>query len=193
MNETNEILDMRADQFMIDGLVQLVENIRRHNASSSKLCMIEIGSYSGQSMEIFAHTGHMHTIACIDPWQPGYDTSDIASSSDMTAVEAAFDKRMQQVVNSGTAVLKHKGTVDSFAASDCFKRMQGTIDFAYIDGCHTYEAVKHDIQMCINAIKPNVAICGHDIHHPPIVKAVQELLGNPDIRFGDGSYIKFLR
>ena len=117
---------------MIDGLVQLVENIRRHNASSRKLCMIEIGSYSGQSMEIFAHTKHMHTIVCIDPWQSGYDTSDIASSSNMTAVESLFDKRMNQVISSGTTVLKHKGTIDSFALSDSFKRIQGTIDFTII-------------------------------------------------------------
>ena len=193
MNETNEILDMRADQSMIDGLVQLVENIRRHNASPSKLCMTEIGSYSGQSMEIFARTKHMHTIACIDPWQSGYDASDIASSSNMAAVESLFDKRMNQVISLGTTVLKHKGTIDSFALSDSFKRIQGTIDFVYIDGCHTYEAVKHDIQMCIDVIQPNIAICGHDIHHPPIIKVVQELLGNLDMRFGDGSYIKFLK
>ena len=47
--------------------------------------MIEVGSYQGESAEIFCMTGAINSIWCIDPWCSGYDSNDEASKTDMNA------------------------------------------------------------------------------------------------------------
>jgi predicted O-methyltransferase YrrM len=52
-----------------------------------------------------------------------------------------------------------------------------SIDFIYIDGCHTYEAVKKDLQNYYPKIKHGGIISGHDYGGPTTpgtTKAVNE-------------------
>ena len=84
----SELITMRPTQI---GLVQLLESASSH--CSGKLTIVEVGSYQGESMEIFAKSGMVKKIVCIDPWKSGYDDGDIASKSDMAEVEQAFDDR----------------------------------------------------------------------------------------------------
>lgn len=188
----SELINMRSSAQDVTTLNNLVDFVYQNAKSEKQLTMVEIGSYQGQSMEIFAKTGKLRTIICVDSWQPGYDSNDIASSSDMNAVECEFDRRLQQFDGSDVTILKHKGTIDTFINSDEFKKIYGNIDFVYIDACHTYDAVKHDIEMCQIHLKPAIAICGHD--YVPgwsnVMKAVDAKLGRPDRTFPDGSYAK---
>jgi hypothetical protein len=67
-------------------------------------------------------------------------------------------------------------------------------DFVYIDGLHTYEQVKKDIENYKQLIRPNGFIGGHDYHPqgwPGVVKAVEETVGVDKV-FPDGSWIKKL-
>ena len=97
------------------------------------ICMLEVGSYAGESADIFASTGKVAKLFCIDPWQPGYDSRDIASSSNFTEVEQAFDKVMEE---HPTLMHKFKGTLQDFVKH--FPEMRP--DAVYIDAEHTYEA-----------------------------------------------------
>ena len=72
------------------------------------------------------------------------------------------------------------------------------VDIVYIDGMHTYDACRHDIEMCRNVIKPRLAISGHDYtdkiaHVIGVKKAVDEAFGAPDAVFCDNSWIKFIK
>lgn len=52
-----------------------------------------------------------------------------------------------------------------------------TIDLIYIDGDHSYEAVKNDLQLSFSKVKNNGYICGHDYIEPRfsgVVRAVNE-------------------
>ena len=53
------------------------------------------------------------------------------------------------------------------------------LDFCYIDGCHKYESVKKDIELCYPKIKNGGMIAGHDFTkvHPGVIKAVIESFG----------------
>jgi len=51
----------------------------------------------------------------------------------------------------------------------------GIIDMVFIDGAHTYEAVKKDIEMWLP--KTAKLICGHDFQWPGVQKAVTEKFG----------------
>ena len=184
----SELITMRPTQI---GLVQLLESASSH--CSGKLTIVEVGSYQGESMEIFAKSGIVKTIVSIDPWKSGYDDKDIASKSDMVEVEKAFDSRAASV-KEYAEVVKHKGTLDTFIQSDEFSKLKGKIDLVYIDACHTYEGCKHDIEICKQHLKPNIAFAGHDYADGwlGVKKAVNELLGKPDEVFGDFSWIKFV-
>ena len=143
--------------------------------------MLEVGSYAGESAEMFAESGKFAEIVCIDPWQAGYDDADEASRSNMAEAEAAFDR----VMNRWWAIRKFKGTLAEFAAKHPFMYP----DLVYIDACHTYEGCKADIAEALN-LEPGI-IAGHDYAHwcEGVVRAVDEVLGKPQMRFQDGSWM----
>lgn len=184
----SEIVKMR---YSADGLADIAQQTAEK--AGRKIVMVEIGSYQGESMEIFVQSGCVDTIVCIDPWKNGYDESDIASSSDMAKAESMFDKRADNARKT-TKVIKHKGTIDTFLQSEEFKQIEGKVDLVYIDACHSYDACKHDIEMCKKFIKPNVAFSGHDYvgQWSGVIEAIDETLGKPDWVFSEYSWIKFV-
>lgn len=149
--------------------------------------MVEIGSYRGESAEVFLGTGRLKRLYCVDPWKGFYDVDDGAAFTDMRKVEADFDRRHA----ADARVVKCKGTIDDFVEQ--FKGIP--VDVVYIDGLHTYEGVRHDIETAQRLIKPRLAIAGHDFNPnwPGSKAAVLELLGEPDKVFADTSWVKFCR
>ena len=112
----------------------LVDLIKYTNIKDIK--MIEIGSFSGESCEIFLSTGLIYNIICIDPWKNNW--SEMSSKYNMEEVESIFDERFRN----NEHVLKYKGDINSF----CEKYvLNNDIDIVYIDGNHSYEYVKNDI------------------------------------------------
>lgn len=175
-----------------NGLPELVDAV--YSKANHLLSMIEIGSYAGQSMEIFAKTKKISKIICIDPWKKGYDSMDLASSTDMNEVERLFDNRLCIAKKIPVDVIKHKGTINTFIQTELFSSVMNNVDFVYIDGCHTYDSVKNDITLSLEKIQPIVAICGHDWSPgwKDVKKAILDTIGNPDKIFSDTSWLKFI-
>ena len=174
---------MRADSYARDALVELVGSL----PSNRQMVMVEVGSFRGESAEIFLNTNRFSRIYCIDPWKNFYDKNDWASFSNMAKVERDFDRR----VGGDERVVKVKGTIDTF-----FERYPNiALDFAYIDGCHTYDAVKHDLTKIMTTSRPRVAVAGHDFLEKEwegVTRAVKECIGSPDAVFPDTSWVKYL-
>lgn len=146
--------------------------------------MIEIGSYQGESTQIFLESNKIQKIFCVDPWANGYDNKDAASKRfPMKDVEKIFDTRF----NNDDRVIKIKETSQN--ALNILKNI--FVDFVYIDGLHTYEGVKFDIENY--KLKCNI-IGGHDycMQWTSVKNAVLDCVGVPDHVFEDGSWIKFL-
>lgn len=157
------------------GLIDLVVTLPR------SLRMIEIGSYEGQSSEIFA-TYFAH-VTCVDPWESGYDPADVVSQVDLSHAFKVFRKRMKPYEN--VTVVKAR----SHFAADI---LVAEVDFVYIDGEHTYEAVKRDIAAWLPRVKPGGYIGGHDYSDgwPGVVSAVEESFGNVKVSlFDDTSWL----
>lgn len=169
------------------GLIDLIEHvcgeIQQHKKKEkTELVMIEVGSYSGESADIFCSTGKVKTIWCIDPWIGGYDSGDAASSTNMNLVESKFDEMAKK--HEGV-VRKFKGTLQDFVEW----HPDISADLIYIDANHQYEFVKKDIQ---TAKKMKVDfISGHDWHivWQGVIDAVSEELGQPDSIFQDNSWV----
>ena len=147
--------------------------------------IVELGSYMGEGSLIFAEEFPNGKIYCVDSWEGGFDDSDSCSGDNYNFVEGQFDLRMNLANN----ITKIKGLSTS-VGFEC--------DMVYIDACHKYECVKNDITHWLPFVKKIMS--GHDYYedinfcnqHPHIkgVKiAVEEMLGMPDKKYKDGSWL----
>lgn len=159
-------------------LVELIDD-----TDLTDIVMLEVGSYAGESADTFASTGKVAKLLCIDPWRSGYDRNDIASRSNFTEVEQAFDKVMAK---HNTVIHKFKGTLQEFV--EHFPEIRPHV--VYIDAEHTYEECSRDIETA-KTLHPKW-ICGHDYCKgwSGVIKAVDNKLGKPDKVFPDNSWMK---
>lgn len=162
----------------------------------------EIGSYEGESAEIFAQEFPFATIICIDPWKSGYDDLDDTSHHDFNKVYYNFKERVSYLNN----VIDFTGDYKTFIHSTNIlngisKRFPKMV---YIDGLHSYEGVKSDIELSLKVLKPGCIISGHDYYTDPeilkihkhvvgVKQAVDEMLGQPDKTYKDGSWCKIIK
>lgn len=152
--------------------------------NSRDLQMIELGSFAGESADIFASCDAVSDIQCIDAWDSVLDVD--MGGWDMTKAEEMFDKVVKK--HQGK-ISKYKGTVEMFLMDN--PNVCPTL--WYIDAAHDYRSVKYNIFAALST-QPEF-ISGHDYssQHAMVMKAVDEVLGVPDKVFADSSWIKRLR
>jgi hypothetical protein len=105
----------------------------------------------------------------------------------MSEIERIFDARVANFKNVKKLRMTSRAAVSLFAAA--------SLDFVYIDGIHTYAAVRSDIERWLPRIKPGGMIGGHDFSAsdwPGVVRAVIDTVGHPDAVYKDASWIKQL-
>jgi predicted O-methyltransferase YrrM len=161
--------DCRNTPDLVNGLKDLISDLPKG------ITMIEIGCYQGESTEIFMESGKVKKLYAVDTW----------SGPKFVEAEKVFDERLK-----GKKVVKMKGSI-----IDAFDKLP-MVDFIYIDGNHSYDWVKLDIEFSLPKLKPGGIIAGHDYMLPAyrlkVVKAVHELLGEPDAVYADTSWMKKL-
>ena len=138
---------------------------------------IEIGSYAGESTEMFINSGAFKTLYCIDPWQVGYDPDDETACKKLLKSELAFDIRFKN----NPVVKKLKMT----SSDAVFQFEDNSIDFVYIDGNHQYEFTRVDILNYFPKVKSHGIIAGHDYGGPTtpgVKRAVLECFCKPPLR-----------
>jgi hypothetical protein len=172
---------MRND-YLIEGLVSLIKYVSG-GKDLKQLQMIEIGSYTGESTQVFAK--YFGKVVSVDPFENGYDMNDLACHhADFNIV---YDKFLDNMKEFSNVFHVRKKSDDAF---EDFKGQR--YDFVYIDGMHTYDQVKKDILNYKQLIKEDGFIGGHDYsgYWPDVVKAVDECLIKPDKVFQDTSWVK---
>lgn len=171
---------MRDSSNQISGLNELITWLGDVN----NLTLVEIGSYRGESAGIFLDSGKFSHIYCVDPWASCYDVNDIAGFTNMKLVEKDFDNRHGK----DSRITKVKGTIETLIEN--YPKLQP--DVIYIDGCHTYDAVKNDLIISMKNLHPKLAICGHDFSDsfPGCKAAIIEICGTPEKTFSDTSWGK---
>lgn len=159
--------------------------IAEYLAGKRNFIGIEIGSYAGESAELFVASGAFSTLYCIDPWEMGYDPNDTTAGDGLPIAESEFDKRFRN----NPVVVK----VKRYSSDAAQMFADGAIDFIYIDGDHRYEHVKEDLELYVPKIKPGGIIAGHDYGGPstPGVKqAVDEYFGEKPVSlYTDRSWV----
>lgn len=132
--------------------------------------VLEIGCFKGVSTEFFLlNCGH---VTAVDPWP------DIEVYREFLARCGHYPH---------LAICKAK----SPAAVEYLRRK---FDMCYIDGDHSYEAVRADILACLPLTLGWIA--GHDYNGTGVCSgvnaAVDELLGPPQFNFSDGSWATYV-
>lgn len=167
-----------------EGLRDLIKYISGYS-DTKKMKMIEIGSYAGESTMIFAD--HFETVLSIDPYIENYDPKDSACKfAPLAVVYEKFKSNIHKFKNISHVRKKSDDAVSSLKINH--------FDFVYIDGIHRYEQVKKDISKYLPLIKNGGFLGGHDYSrgHEEVIKAVDEMIGSPDQKFLDGSWIKLV-
>jgi len=177
-------ISIRKAKNAISGLEDLCDYISRVKPIE-KVTMVEIGSFAGNSSEVFAK--RVKHLTCVDPWQSNYSNYDGASDPskyNMVEVEKQFDIFvLSQYPNVTKIKTKSQEAVKDFK--------EGSLDFVYIDGNHAEEFVEQDIKMWLPKVKRGGFIGGHDYlskHHPGVRKAVDRNI-KVEATFKDTSWI----
>jgi len=114
----------------------------------------------------------------IDP----YDTSRKIAGiniNDNTELINYSKKNLSEYKDKIEFIYKH-----SFVAIDNMKDEE--LDFVYIDGDHTYDGIKSDIELYYKKVKLGGLIGGHDFENKDVTKAVYEFFDNLNIEIFSG-------
>lgn len=156
----------------LDGLLKLIKDL-----VTPETIMAEIGCFSGVSTELFAmHAKHVY---CIDPWLS-------ISSNYIEREHLEYAEHLFRAVKRRNSNL----TVIRATSEQGNNHVKEKLDLVYIDGCHTEECVRRDINIWIKKIKPAGWICGHDASYPPVNKILKEYFPKGYITYPDDSWAK---
>lgn len=165
---------------MHTGLLDLINKIKE-DMDVTNATMVEVGSYQGESTEMFQQGG-FGKIFAVDPWIDEGETTTYGVP--FANVEFAFDNRTETYDN----ITKIKNF--SVPAADEFE--DESLDFVYIDALHTYDAVKADIAAWLPKVKKGGFIGGHDAAGrwgKRIRPAIEESFGKEYHKFVDTSWL----
>lgn len=132
--------------------------------------VVEVGCWEGRSTVALANAILPAEVLAVDTWQgsPGEISADLAAERD---VFATFNANIAEAT-AGNVVPHRMGWREFFAD------WAGPIRFIHIDATHTYEEVRDNIEAVRPFMVSGGVICGDDVHHPPIQRAVMDTLGN---------------
>lgn len=157
----------------------IVGIIHEHFAGKrDKLRGVEIGVFRGEtSVDLLAAFPQLY-LMMVDPWEtyesshPYYKSGDGCSrqtarqqrdnmAAAMVATNLAANRRTIMPMTSERAAASLSGLANRLDGE-----FDGRFDFVFIDGDHTYAAVKRDIELWWPLVNEGGLLCGHDIDHP---------------------------
>lgn len=131
--------------------------------------VVEIGSWKGKSTKVLLENCK-GTVYSVDTWN--------GSENEITGILAGcqdvFKEFLKNVGDYPNLVVYHG------KSTDIAKEFDKKVDMVFIDGDHSYESVKADIESWLPKCKK--IMCGHDysLNYPGVIKAVNEKF---DIKF----------
>jgi len=169
------------------GLVHQLQFIQYHFKGRGGLKMMEIGSYRGESSFVWASSGIFKEIICVDPYEGKTDNKNEYFDEDWSVIKRDFW--------TNTRYFNNINLVQDFSYNIIDNYPNNYFDFIYIDASHEYDDVKRDIEISLPKIKNGGLIGGHDYQKewPGVIKAVNEVIGTPDLTFEDESWVYKIR
>jgi hypothetical protein len=133
---------------------------------------LEVGSFVGATARIACDAGYKHVL-CVDTWSGGGDPDDWINELYDEEGESIFETFLKNTSNTPAQAMR--------MSSLCAARITAdkSLDVIFLDGDHTYDAVKADIEAWLPKLKAGGVLCGHDYGiFPGVEKAVEEIFAN---------------
>ena len=156
---------------------QLVAILQNHfNRKRSRLTGVEVGVHRGATSAALLRAFPQLFLVMVDPWST-YETSHpYRKSGDGCASFTAKEQlaNMIEAMNATDFAFSRRSicATPSVEAAKIQAELGRRFDFAFIDGDHTYEAVKADIAAWWSLVDSGGLLAGHDIDHPRDVRGV---------------------
>jgi len=176
----------------VPGLEDLINDL------PNDITMIEIGSFAGESTEVFIRSGKIKKLVIVEPWDDAiYKPMNLKG----TQVQRAFNNRIKKLNNEG--IVLPELVIAKRLSTDAAPLIEdGAYDLVYIDGEHSYNAVIEDIKNYLPKLKINGILSGHDyytdqhngderlqhIFHD-VKRGVDKMIGKPDKVYTDTSWL----
>jgi len=125
--------------------------------TKTSLICAEIGVRGGHNALDMLNSNAIEKLILVDPYMPYYDDEEFFDQATMDKFRAEMIQRLDRF---GKANKIDFQLFTSKVASQMYQ--DGYFDYVYIDGLHTYEAVKEDSELWYPKIKKNGIIAGHD-------------------------------
>jgi len=146
--------------------------------SATKIKIVEVGAWLGKStFYLVDHYGKKAEIYTVDTWRGSHEelntTHHLATTRD---IFVDFMKNMRIHIGRFTPL-----RLLSTDAAEIFD--DNSIDFIFIDGDHSYDAVRSDLIAWVPKLTTNGIIAGHDYRSskPGVKAAVDEFFGRRNI------------
>jgi hypothetical protein len=157
--------DYQLPTIEIDGWMMLDELHHLYNWASNCDSVVEIGSWKGRSTHALC-SACKGTVYAVDHFLGSEDLRDnVHAEAKRNDISEIFRNNMKDFNN--LEVIK----MSSEDAASLFPNK--SIDMVFIDGCHTYDAVKNDVSNWLPKCKK--IICGHDLVEPGVKNALDDL------------------
>jgi hypothetical protein len=124
----------------------------------------EIGTWKGDFAAQLLRRTRPSRLYLIDPWEyrhdPGYERAMFGDRTPggqekMDAIHDDVQRRFEREIAAGTVVVRRARSTDAAAGLEA-------LDWAYIDGDHTYEAVLADLNAFYPLVKAGGMLAGDD-------------------------------
>lgn len=126
----------------------------------------EVGVWRGRSLSAMAAATDGEAIG-IDSWDSTDCTYTQLAPMGMDVIRFEAEQNMAKFPNVRLIVGSSQGAAPQLA----------DIDMLFIDGDHSYEGVKADLDALLPCCSSDALICGHDCGLPGVLKAVNERFG----------------
>jgi SAM-dependent methyltransferase len=151
----------------------------------------EIGTWRGDFAERILRSSRPHVLHLVDPWEhreeAAYERALFGGGGGegqlaMDAVFEAVRRRFAREIERGQVQVQRKRSEEAAAGF-----AEGSLDWVYIDGDHTYEAVKADLDGWFRTVRPGGYLAGDDYGDPGwwgdgVTRAVDEFAPHGELR-----------
>jgi hypothetical protein len=132
--------------------------------------LLEIGCWEGRSTCAIANACHPRVLHAVDTWQGTADDE----SGPLAAKRDIFTQWQANVAHHTQGnVEPHRMGWREFVPT-----ITGPVAFAFIDADHSYQEVRDNIVALLPHMVSGSIMCGDDVHHPPLLKALLEVFGH---------------
>ena len=158
----------------IDGWTSFEELTWLKDTAKTMNNVVEIGSYKGRNTIALA-LGCPGPVIAVDHWEGDDDGN--GTLKNLMSLENTYEVFIKNVADFRNVNIMRMPSLEAA------QQMNGsTVDMVFIDGEHTYEACKADIEAWLPNTKK--LICGHDYSEkwPGVMKAVDEIIGKVSVK-----------